>query len=175
MNPWLLSAILLGGLIFLFYIYGLLQPKKWEITESIQVDAEPATLFPYLNTIRNWEEWTIWNRENNEKFDFRYEGPEQGAGATQHWTARKRKGATTITGGTFNKQIDFTFAFGQGQHRMHGHLALVPRDGGTKVSWHMRGNAGDSPAGRVMAKMMKPYMQKDLQRGLLRLQGIYGK
>lgn len=175
MDFWVITAIILGGIIFLFLIYGLLQPRKWEVSESATINSTPELLFPYLNRIRNWEEWTIWNRESNQQFEFEYEGPEEGEGATQLWKARKRKGSTKITGGVFNKRIDYTFSFGVGQHRMSGFLELLPVEQQCKVTWTMKGDAGDSPAGRIMAKMMKPYMQKDLQRSLERLRKMYDK
>lgn len=173
MDFWVITAIILGGIIFIFFIYALLQPRKWEVTERALVASDPETLYPYLNHIRNWEEWTIWNRESNEKFSFEYEGPEEGPGATQHWRARRRDGRIQLTGGTFNKRIDFKFSFGKGRQVVPGHIALVPKEGGTEVTWTMNGDTGDSPAARVMAKMMKPYMQKDFQRSLAKLQSKF--
>lgn len=164
--------ICIGALLFLYMVYGLLLPRKWEVKESAVVDANQTQLFTYLNTIRNWEKWTAWNNEAKSGFKFSYEGPESGEGAVQTWTAKRRKGETSILGGTSPDQIDFQFKFGKGQQKMKGSLLLIPEGSQTKVEWSMGGDAGDNSSYKMMAKMMKPYMARDFQEGLSRLQGI---
>jgi len=172
MDTLTIVMICFGALVFLYMVYGLLLPRKWEVKETALVDADQEKLFHYLNTIRNWEIWTTWNKEAKAGFKFSYEGPEAGEGATQSWTAKRRKGETQILGGEAPERIDFQFQFGKGQQKMKGSLLLQPEDGKTKVEWNMGGDAGDNISYKMMAKMMKPYMSRDLKEGLERLQKL---
>lgn len=172
MNIWIWVLIFLGAGLFIFMIYGLLLPGKWKVETSILLKADQEKLWAYLNTVRNWEEWTIWNRESNENFSFSYEGPEEGKGATQNWKARRRKGHTVILGGENPNQIDYEFGFGAGQHRMCGTIILESVGTDIKVIWNMAGDAGPSPNRRIIVRMMRSYMEKDFERGLQRLKEI---
>ncbi len=172
MDNWTIALICFGGFLFLYFVYGLLLPSKWEVKESILVHADQEKLFDYLNHIRNWEKWTNWNSESKIAYKFTYEGPEAGEGATQKWSVKKRRGQTKITGGSQPERIDFQFMFGQGQQRMDGVLELVPEGDEIRVDWSMKGDAGENPNAKITAKMMKPYMAKDFKAGLERLQKI---
>ncbi len=172
MDNWTIALICFGGFLFLYVVYGLLLPRKWEIKESILVVADRDKLFDYLNHIKNWEAWTNWNSGSKIAYEFSYEGPEAGKGATQKWTARKRYGQTEIKGGNQPERIDFQFVFGKGQQRMDGSLNLVPEAEGIRVDWLLEVDAGENLNSKITAKMMKPYIIKDLKAGLDRLQKI---
>jgi Polyketide cyclase / dehydrase and lipid transport len=165
--------ILIGVALTAFLIYGYRLPAKWTVSASEEIPSGQAELFQYLSTIRNWEEWTIWNREAESKFEFSYEGPASGSGATQRWKAARQSGKIQIRTCEAPDRIGFLFSFGQGQHAMSGQLTLLPRgSASTLVSWTTEGDAGQVPSRRIMARMLAPYMQKDFQRSLSRLQGI---
>ena len=95
-----------------------------------------------------------------------------GEGAIQKWSVKKRRGKTTITGGSGPNKIEFQFVFGQGQQVMDGALELTSEETGTRVDWILRGRPSDNPSIKITAKMMQPYMAKDLRGGLERLQRI---
>jgi hypothetical protein len=173
MDILVIVLILVGVVLAAFMIYGYRLPAKWTVSASEEIPCDQESLFHYLSTIRNWEEWTIWNREADSKFTFRYEGPPSGSGATQHWKAARQSGRIQIRDCEFPEKIGFLFTFGQGQHAMLGQLLLLPHGpASTKVQWSTEGDAGNLPARRIMARMLAPYMQKDFQRSLARLQGL---
>ena len=172
MNYWTIGLIIFGGILFLYYIYGLLLPRTWEVKESMLIPAEGQQLFDYLNRMRNWEIWTHWNNESKMGFKFSYDGPESGEGSTQKWSAKRGKGETKITGGQAPDRIDYQFSFGKGKQVMEGKLELAPEGDGVRVDWTVAGQPSDNPSIKITAKMMRPYIAKDLRRGLERLQGI---
>ena len=55
---------------------------------------------------------------------------------------------------------------------MEGKLELVPEGDGIRLDWTVAGQPSDNPSIKITAKMMRPYIAKDLRRGLERLQGI---
>ena len=137
------------------------------------VNEQQDALYDYLNHIEHWEQWTIWTPDSQSGFQFHYEGPPSGKGATQCWKAKGKYGKTRICGGERPNHIQYLFSFGQGQHQMQGKIELKPRGSETEVCWSAFGDAGNSPARRIMAKMMVPYMRKDFERGLLKLQSLF--
>jgi hypothetical protein len=160
---------LFGALIITFLVYGFSLPAKWSIQASELVGMDQANLHAYLNEIRNWEEWTIWNKENASKFEFSYEGPMSGPGATMIWKTPKQTGRTQIRSLKDTQMIGLLFSFGNSQHSIESNIELRPRGPETEVVWSASGNAGDQPARRIMAKMFMPYMRKDFETSLKRL------
>ncbi|MFM2376856.1 MAG: hypothetical protein RLZZ165_1953 [Bacteroidota bacterium] len=159
-------------IVITFLMYGSRLPAKWEVAESIHIRRDRETLYDYLNNIQNWEKWTIWSKEINPNFEFKYEGSASGTGATQCWKARNQFGKTKICGGERPEQIRYMFFFGHGHHTMKCCITLLPRGAETEVVWKAYGDAGNNPARRIMARMMGPYMQKDFERGLARLKQV---
>jgi hypothetical protein len=173
MDILVILLILIGAVLAAFMIYGYSLPAKWTVAATEEIPCDQESLFHYLNEIRNWEEWTIWNREAESKFEFTYEGPAIGLGATQKWKAARQSGRIQLRETEFPDRIGFLFTFGQGQHAMQGHLHLRPRGSqSTALSWTTEGDAGSLPARRIMAKLLAPYMTKDFQRSLARLKDI---
>lgn len=163
----------LGVAIVAFLVYGNSIPEAWEVKSSTTVHADREFLYDYLSCIKNWEEWTIWSRDVNPTFEFKYEGVESGAGATQCWKAKNQFGKTKICGGDRPNNITYMFSFGHGHHMMKGVIELKPRGCETEVVWSAKGDAGKNPARKIAAKMMAPYMQKDFEGGLKRLKAIF--
>ncbi|MEM7040817.1 MAG: SRPBCC family protein, partial [Bacteroidota bacterium] len=112
------------------------------------------------------------NNEENPNFEFEYEGPDSGSGATQCWRAKKQFGKTKICKGERPEFIDYLFYFGHGHHKMKGRLELKPRGSETEVCWSTAWDAGKNPSKRIMAKMFHAYVHKDFQRGLQRLKKV---
>jgi Polyketide cyclase / dehydrase and lipid transport len=171
---WVLIAILVcfGLAVVALLFYGSRLPAKWEVIESITIRADREKLFDYLNVIENWEQWTIWSKDINPSFEFKYEGAKSGTGATQCWRANKQFGKTKICSTQRPEKIAFMFQFGHGQQMMKGCLTMLPRGGETEVRWAAYGDAGNNPTRKIMAQMMTPYMKKDFERGLARLKTI---
>lgn len=170
-----IGLIVLGVAVVIFLLYGYSLPGKWIVQAQMEIPAEQEKLHVYLCTIRNWEEWTIWNSEGNSQFKFSYEGPSMGPGATQNWKAGRQMGRIQIRNCESPERIAFLFSFGHGHHVMEGHLDLKPRGRSTEVTWTAKGDAGKVPAKKIMAKMLMSYMQKDFQRSLERLKDVMSR
>jgi hypothetical protein len=161
-----------GLFVIAFLVYGYRLPAHWKVVESITIRGDREMIYDYLTQIENWEKWTIWSKEVNPTFEFKYEGAKSGPGATQCWKAKNQFGKTKICGCERPCEINYMFYFGQGHHQVEGCIELKPRGAETEVCWSAFGDAGNNPARRIMAKMMMSFMQKDFERGLQRLKSI---
>ncbi len=55
-----ISLGLIVGLVLLLLLGSLLLPSQWQVERSLRVKAAPAEVFPYVNNLSKWPEWTAW-------------------------------------------------------------------------------------------------------------------
>ena len=75
-----LAAGILAALASVFVVVGILLPGTVEVTRSVEIAAPPEQVFPLLNSLDAWTEWTPWGDVQS-----RIEGPAAGAGARRVW------------------------------------------------------------------------------------------
>jgi uncharacterized protein YndB with AHSA1/START domain len=72
------------------------QPDDYRLTRSTTIMAPAATIFPRVNDLRQWEDWSPWAKlDPNAKISF--EGPPAGRSAMFHWSGNDKVGAGTMT------------------------------------------------------------------------------
>lgn len=55
-------------LLFLFigaFVAGFFLPSEVKVSASVEVEARPEIIFPQINELRNWEEWSPWHKNNS--------------------------------------------------------------------------------------------------------------
>jgi hypothetical protein len=117
------------------------QPADFSYTRTVQIDAAPETIFPHVNSLRKWEDWSPWAvLDPNAKTTF--EGADEGTGAIMHWDGNNKvgKGSMTITDSQPNSLIRFRLNFLKPmQATNNAEFTFTPEGTGTKVSWNMSG------------------------------------
>lgn len=79
-RPGVIVAGILALLAAAFLIAGILLPGTIEVTRTIEIDAPPETVFPLVDDLEAWTEWTPWG-----EVDSRLAGPAKGPGARRVW------------------------------------------------------------------------------------------
>ena len=62
-SPFSIGTRVLGGgaaILILFLVVGFLLPGTWSARASVQIDAPPEAVFPWLDSPRAWTRWTPW-------------------------------------------------------------------------------------------------------------------
>lgn len=154
-------TILLGFLL-LGLIWGFFVDPQWEVTVRQEIPAEKTIVFPYLNTLENWPNWTVWNTTNYPDMKMTYEGATSGVGAIQHWNDGGTQGILKITDSITDTFLKYQLNMGNNSIVMHGEFSLVSRGDKTIVTWIVQGNAGSNPIARLMMFAYKPMIEKDL-------------
>lgn len=165
----------LGAIAFLLLAYGWNLPSKWCVKERISLQASREEIFEYLNDLRNWEKWTIWNQTENPNFIFHYRGPTTGPGAQQCWKNGKQYGSTKIVSAKPSEHIEYLLVFKHANSHLQGEFEILPRGGTTEVVWNLKGDAGKSPVRRIMTKFFMVYMHRDCHRCLEQLKTMMEK
>ena len=121
-----------------------LQPDDYRLTRQIAIAAPAATIFPYVNDLRQWDEWSPWAKvDPNAKISF--EGPLAGPGAMFHWSGNDKVGAGTMTiiesnsPSLIHMNLEF-FRPMEGTNLTE--FTFRPEMGGTNVTWKMSGKNG---------------------------------
>jgi Polyketide cyclase / dehydrase and lipid transport len=79
--------ILLALAAFLFWVSR--KPDDFTVSRQININAMPADIFPWINNLKNMNQWNPWAGQDP-KSTIAYEGPEEGPGAIYTWSGGKQ-------------------------------------------------------------------------------------
>ncbi len=131
----------LGAVIAIILIIAAFKPNTFTITRAITISAPPAIIFPHVNDLTAWPQWSPWAKmDPNMKSTF--EGPSAGEGAIHGWSGNSDVGVgrMTITKSVPPAQIVIQMDF---LEPMAGiattEFNFKPVDKDTIVTWSMSG------------------------------------
>lgn len=164
---WLLVVVALLGAVFVGG--GLLMPSNFHVQRSVEVVAPPERVYALIETPRAWTTWTVWN-QRDPAMKVTYSGPESGVGAAWSWNSETQgNGAMAFTAAEPGQLIAYTLTFPDWDSTSSGELRLAPAGNGTRVTWTMDGDMGDSLVGRWMGPFMDRMVGPDFEAGLANL------
>jgi hypothetical protein len=155
-------ALILGGVAF-----GL--PSHVTVARSVVINAPEYAIFPYLNDLRRFSEWSPWAaRDPNLKVT--YSGPQEGKGAKVEWVSEQPSigtGSLEITESNPSKSLDLAVNY----NGLEGtsNFDLAPSGAGSKVTWSFGYETGTSPLKRWKALMLDGFVGAEYAVGLDRL------
>lgn len=159
---------ILAAVGLLFLVIGLVLPGRWEAQRSVHIDAEPADVFTYVDSLALWDEWTVWSEVESE-----LSGPGRGTGARRSWDdPRYGRGVFELTDSSPGTAVRYRVEVEEGALTVDGVLELAPEDGGTAVHWTERGDFGRNPLLGYVARTMGRSQGAELERSLERLKAI---
>lgn len=166
-----LRKIVLAVLLFpiLLLVVSLFLPARYQIERSVVIKAAPEAIFPYLNELRRWPEWTAWTTNREPSLVYQVTGPATGVGAVQSWTAKSGNGSIKLTASDPKVGVSYELNFNEGRFVSTGRIQLFPVDGGTRVLWTNEGDFGGNPIGRYLGLLMDRMMGADCEIGLRNL------
>lgn len=154
-------ALLAGG----FVLVGILLPGTVEVTRSVEVEAAPDAVFPLLNDLERWTEWTPWG-----EVESRLEGPGTGAGSRRVWDdPGLGSGSLTLVASRPLSGIDYRVDVEDGAISFEGTISVAARGGGAVVTWTERADLGWNPLLGWTALGMDESQGRQLEESLDRL------
>jgi hypothetical protein len=170
--------IILGALAVLvlgLFIFSLFLSSTVKIERSVLISADAATIFPYINIVRNWELWSPW-QQLDPHVKITYGEKESGVGASYSWESKDRKigkGHMTIVESRPDNFIATHTDF-MNSGIAKGFFRLEPIAGGTKVTWETISEMGANPAKKIFGLMMDKLLGKDFEKGLQKIKELAG-
>ncbi len=134
--------IAIGVMIVVFIIVGIFLPNTMHGEKSVLINAPKEKVFPYLNNVKTWPEWTAWNVEKFPSIKYEFAGPTEGVGATFTWTQEGMRSfaKTVIAGSEPEVGIQYEYLF-QGL-TFDGEIVMREVANGTEVTWRVKGEIG---------------------------------
>ncbi len=168
--------ILIAALLFIIVLTGLFLPTDWVVEKAELINASANDIFPMINQLKSWEDWTVWYSKNGGDFVFSYEGTTQGKNAVQNWKSKYMNTTLTILKSSTNQQIDYKMLIHEGNLSLRGTIVLASADANfTQVAWRcgLQPIKGSNPIRRFQAFFIKSYFEKAIEDSLLSLQSIF--
>ncbi|MFT5300995.1 MAG: hypothetical protein ACI87E_000628 [Mariniblastus sp.] len=139
-------VLLVATIIGFFALVGSLLPRSYSFTSEIEVAASPEQIFPQINSLPNWQNWSRqWNPTEIEGLEISYNNVKSGAGAAQSWTDIRGKGKLWITVSEADEAIQYEMEFA-GFPKMSSSIELtVAADDKTTVRWTSDGKLPGGP------------------------------
>ncbi len=139
-------------------------PAQWSAEVSVELDLDPELVFPYLNDLSKWDEWTTWSGINSSLTD-----PSHGAGAKREWKDEDfGSGSIIILESNSPKTLVYEVVIDDGA-RISGEFRLTQITGGTLITWRENGDLGRNPMMSYMANRIGGSQEKQMEAGLARL------
>jgi hypothetical protein len=164
-----LAVIIIGLLIVIAT-----RPSDFSYTRSAVIPAAPEAIFPHINDMHKWQEWSPWAKvDPNCKIT--YDGPTSGTGAKFSWVGNNEvgEGSMTIAESKPSEFVRFKLDFIKPfEGKCDTLFTLKPEGAGTQVTWTMSGKNG------FMGKAIGLVMDCDkmcgdqFSKGLENLKGI---
>lgn len=166
-----MTRLILGtgalAVIFAAVAFGL--PSHVTVARSVVVNAPESAIFPYLNNLHQFKEWSPWSARDPQ-LALSYGGPESGQGARVTWTSKKPSigtGSMEINASQPNRRIELAVNF----NGLEGTSSydIVPSGSGSKVTWTFGHESGSNPLERWKALMLDGFVGAEYRAGLDRL------
>ena len=165
------AAWIVGGLASLMVLFigvGLVLPHTVEVTRSVELAAPPEAVFPYLDDLEAWTEWTPWG-----EVESRIEGGSAGVGAQRIWDdPNMGSGTLTLTEVSPHTSVAYR-ADVDGGLTFEGTLALSPAGEGTSLSWTESVSWGMNPLMGWTGLTLSNAQGRQLEQSLGRLQALF--
>jgi len=157
-------------LIVLLAVIGFFLPSKYHVERNVTVNAKPEAIFPYLNNLKSWPDWTAWTTKRYPDMKTNFSGPEAGVGATYNWEGQSvGTGSLKLTKSDPNTGIEYDLDFDNGKYLSKGSIKMQPSGNGVNVIWSNEGDLGMNPINRYFGLMMDRFMAPDFEEGLKNL------
>lgn len=165
----LLAALLILAIIVIGAAF--LLPREVSASRSIHVKAPPEAIFPYVNNLKRFHEWSPW-RPKDPYAQYEFSGPEEGKGGKMAWRSNSLgEGTMTITQSEPPRQVKVALDLGR-MGTAKGGYDIAAQVGGSKVTWSLESDLGNNPLMRWVGLMMERWIGADYEEGLARLKRL---
>ncbi len=167
--------IILGAIFLIVMVLGYFLPDSWTVEKAILVHAETEIIFPYVNNIKSWQEWSVWNSEND--LNIFYGSEESGKDSFFSWKGDQLNGKLLITDSQENNSINFIINLEQGNFKISGLIVLgTTMPDYTQVAWRseLKMSKSFNPVSKYQAYFLKNYFDSIMNESLKGLQSLFG-
>ncbi len=162
----------IGLVVLILWLVGFLLPRAYSIRSTVTIERPAAEVFPLINDLRNWSEWSPWGEQAD--LDVKYSGDDTGVGSVQTWTDPRGDGKLWITESEPDQSVSYSM-FSGSFPEMDSRIELVPRSNATEVIWTSEGKLPSGAFYGYFSWLFAPGMRGEYDRALARLKSVVEK
>lgn len=169
------KRVFIGIVVFILVLFqiGVFLPREFRYERTVWIDADPDDIFPYINNLKKWQEWTVWNAENDPSYIDVFNEVEEGVGARKSWKSKKSKeGTLEVVLSIEDRLIVYNKIIQKEGFNTNGKIELIEFDGGTNVIWVEEGDFGFNVIVRYLGLIMDSFEGRQLEKSLFKLKRI---
>lgn len=171
MRPLKYSIIAIAFLLLGLMGVGLALPGAWRAEATIEIAVPPAVVFPLIEDLHRWDEWTLWGDVAST-----FAGTPRGTGAIRSWENEDfGSGSIRITEAEELRRVLYEVEVDGGSLTVNGRFEIEATSGGTMIRWEESGDFGWNPLmgyqARFMARAQGAQLRESLERLAAVLQG----
>lgn len=175
----MITRILAGFavLVVILVVVVATRPADFRYERSITVAAPPSAVFPHLNDLRKWQEWSPFAKKDPDA-KVVFEGPAEGKGAAMSWAGDQNvgEGKMTITETKPNEMVQYRLDFIKPFTGTNvAEFTFTPEGNGTKVVWSMTGKNNFVSKAFCLFVDCEKMIGDDFEKGLADLKGLVEK
>lgn len=156
-----------GIVILALVVISQFLPGTYRVERSAVIAAKPEDIFPWINELRKWPEWSPWTTAKDPTIVYAYEGPEAGVGAISKWDSKKwGKGMMKLVESDPTQGVKWDLDIENGKFVSVGTLVFESAGDGTKVTWAFSGELGRNPLSRYGGFFMDAMAGTEFEEGL---------
>ena len=144
------------------------------IEKAVLIKTSPPKLFPLINTLNQWPDWSAWSSESD--FKFEYNEKKAGFGAVQIWQSNKINGVLTITQSNPDNEMQYQLDVKEGNFNLLGTIVLSETNSEfTQIAWRceLKKLKNHNPLKRLQAYFLKKYFESTIESSIIGLQKMF--
>jgi hypothetical protein len=157
-------------LIAFLLVFPFFLRRRPRVERRITILAPPASIFPFLDDLRNWPLWTEWSRRDPIAYEFGEKTA--GEGGEQRWSSRNLKGILRIVKSDRDERIDYELSVNEGTYEIVGRIELHPDGACTRVIWKCAWDLAKNPYRRYFDLVVRWMIRQDFAAGLENLKAV---
>ena len=143
-------------------------PKDMNMAVTKQLNASPDQVFVQVNNLKNWGNWSPWDKLDPDMEKFFAENY-IGEGGSYTWKSEKKSvgnGGMTINESILNEKVVTTLTF-EGMDDGHATLLIEPNGDGSNVTWDFSSDySAKMPWSKWMTAMYRFMLNRSYNKGL---------
>jgi hypothetical protein len=156
-----------AGFLLVFPFFLRRRPR---VERKLTILAPPEAIFPLLNDLQRWPEWTAWGSTGEMSYTF--EEVTAGQGAQQKWETGRMEGVMRIVRSEPNARIDYELEINPGNYLIRGRFDLAKDGLCTRVSWRCVWDLAANPYLRYADLFFQWMIGRDFVQGLAQLKEL---
>ncbi len=136
----LVIAVIVG----IMAVIGSFLPHDYRVEARCVIDAKNSEVFPYINDLSRWPEWTNWSPKQNPHLKVELGKITAGEGASQTWSDPRGTGKLWIREVVNGQTVFYEYEFGNFP-RSRNRVEIFPSNDGIEVIWISTGTLPSGP------------------------------